>query len=87
MRYIVESRHTPEECLQALDEILAKGADTLGKFEWGCKSGDHTGYAFMEAANESQVRKLIPQFLSEKTRIVQVGKFTPQEIKSFHKAA
>ena len=87
MRYIVESRHTEEECLKALDEILAKGADTLGKFEWGCKSGDHTGYAFIDAENESKVRSMIPQFLSEKTRVVQVGKFTPQEIKSFHKAA
>jgi len=28
-KYLIESRHTPEECLRALDEILAQGADQI----------------------------------------------------------
>lgn len=86
-RYLIESPHTKEECLRTLDEILAKGAETLNKFDWGCGSGDHTGYALIEGENESRVRNMLPGFLREKARVIQVGKFTPDQIRSFHKAA
>lgn len=87
LRYIVESPHTKEECLRALDEILAKSSETLNKFEWGCAEGIHTGYALIEAENEAKVRGMLPSFLSEKARVINVAKFTPEQIKSFHKAA
>ena len=87
LRYIVESPHTKEECLRALDEMLAKSPETLKKFDWGCAEGDHTGYALIEAENESKVRSMLPSFLKEKARVIQVGKFTPEQIKSFHEAA
>lgn len=83
-RYLVESPHTKEECLRALDEILAEGPSTLNKFDWGCPAGDHTGYAIVDAENESFVKKMIPSFLQNKARIVEVSKFTPDQIKSFH---
>ena len=83
-KYIVESPHTKEECLRALDEILAEGPAVLNKFDWGCHAGDHTGYAVVDAENETNVRKLIPTFLRNKTRIIKVGKFTPEQIRSFH---
>ncbi len=84
-KYHIESPHTPEECLRALDEILAKGGDVLGKYEWGCMAGDHTGYCVVEAGNESEARKTIPTFLEGKARIVKLNKFTPDQIRSFHK--
>ena len=83
-RYIIESPHTKEECLRALDEVLAEGPAVLNKFDWGCQAGDHTGYAVVDAENETNVRKLIPTFLRNKTRIIKVGKFTPEQIRSFH---
>lgn len=55
-RYIVESPHTKDECLRALDEILAEGPAVLNKFDWGCQTGDHTGYAVVDADNETAVR-------------------------------
>ena len=83
-RYIIESPHTKEECLRALDEVLAEGPAVLNKFDWGCQAGDHTGYAVVDAENETNVLKLIPTFLRNKTRIIKVGKFTPEQIRSFH---
>ncbi|MBI5644222.1 MAG: hypothetical protein HY954_12195 [Deltaproteobacteria bacterium] len=87
MKYLIETPHTKEECLKALDEILAKGQEVLSKFDWGCVAGDHTGYALVEAENEAKARNMIPAFLNKKARIIQVGKFTPEQIRSFHKAA
>lgn len=86
-RYQVETPHTKEECLKALDETLAKGPDMLNKFEWGCSVNDHTGYALIEAENESKVRNMIPSFLRDKAKITQVARFTPDQIKQFHKKA
>ncbi len=84
MTYHIESAHTPEECLKALDEVLAKGSQQLAKFDWGCMSGDHRGYATVEAKSESDVQTLIPGFLKSKSRVVPVTKFTPDQIRSFH---
>ncbi|MGE5664773.1 MAG: hypothetical protein ACM31I_10635 [Deltaproteobacteria bacterium] len=83
-KYFVESKHTPEECLRALDEILAKGPDALSKVEWGCMAGDHTGYSIVEATGPTEALKDVPTFLRPKARAVKLNKFTPEQIKSFH---
>jgi hypothetical protein len=73
---------------QALDEELAKGKDVLNKFEFGCKTDDHTGYALVDANTRNDaLNNYVPNFIQEKARIVEVGKFTPEMIKSFHSKA
>ena len=84
MKYLLETPHTKEECLRELDEVLAEGKNVLNKFYWGCSTGDHTGYAIVDAENESEVRKLAPGFLRSKARIVELSKFTAEQIRSFH---
>ncbi|RJP17776.1 MAG: hypothetical protein C4529_14195 [Deltaproteobacteria bacterium] len=84
-RYFVDSPHTPQECLRALDELLAKGPETLAKYEWGCMDGDHTGYAILEARSEAEVKENIPSFLAGKARVVKLNKFTPDQIREFHR--
>lgn len=84
-RYFVESPHTPQECLDALDKILAKGPDALAKYEWGCMAGDHTGYAIVDARSESEVKEAIPDFLRGKARVVKLNTFTPEQIQGFHR--
>ena len=86
-RYFVESPHTQQECLRALDEILAKGKGVLGRYEWGCMAGDHTGYAIVEAGSESEAKETIPGFLAGKARVVKLNKFTPEQIREFHTKA
>jgi len=84
-KYHIESIHTAEECLRALDEIVVKGSDVLDKYEWGCMAGDHTGYAVVEAGSETEVKKMIPSFLAGKAKIVKLNKFTVEQIRDFHK--
>jgi hypothetical protein len=86
-RYLIASRHTPEQCTQALDEVLAKGTDILDKFVYGCKEGDHTGYAIVDADRLSNAMALVPDFLQEDACITKVTKFSPAEIRSFHAKA
>jgi len=83
-KYLVESKHTQEECLRALDEVLAKGSDTLGRIEWGCMAGDHTGYSIVDASSESDALQIVPTFLRAKARAVKLNRFTPDQIRAFH---
>ncbi len=87
MTYLIEIPHNEEECLRALDEQLAMGSDVLDRFYFGCMAGDHTGYAILDGDSESDVRRLVPNFLLDKSIITQVGKFTPEMIRSFHTKA
>lgn len=87
MSYLIETPHNEAECLRALDEQLELGSDVLDKFYFGCMAGDHTGYAIVDANSEDEARKLIPSFLVDKSLITEVGKFTPEMIRSYHKKA
>lgn len=83
--FMIESPHNKEECLHALDETLAAGSEVLAKYEFGCGKGDHTGYAMVKAASEKEAIKLVPEFLREQAKIVEVAPYTPEQIRSFHK--
>jgi hypothetical protein len=85
MTYIVESRHTPQECLRALDDVLERGPELLDKFEWGCAKGEHTGWAMLEGSSASDIGMMIPSSMSSETRVIEVSKFTPEQIRSLHK--
>jgi hypothetical protein len=82
-RFLVEAKHTPEECLKTLDEVSAKGSKTLARFEWGCMAGDHTGYAIVEAVDEAAVKAMLPAGM-QNAHIVRLEKFTAEQIKGFH---
>jgi len=86
-KYLIESPHTKEECLRALDEQLAKGPEILKQFYYGCMAGDHTAYSLVDARDEKEARNLVPAFLLDKARIIEVGIFTPEVIKSLHTKA
>ncbi|MBI5511651.1 MAG: hypothetical protein HY903_23085 [Deltaproteobacteria bacterium] len=82
--YIIQTPHTKEECLAALDETAKEGRDVLNKFEWGCMSGDHTGYGIVEAPNKAAALNLVPSSIRNKATVREVRRFTPEDIQSFH---
>lgn len=82
-RYLVQSPHTPDDCLRALEEVLARGPEALARYEWGCMAGDHTGYAMVEAGSKSDVEATVPRFLQPRARVVELNTFSPEQIRSF----
>ncbi len=83
--FLLTSTHTPEQCLSALDTMAAKNQKLLSKMEWGCKSGDHSGYAFVEAADEKAAIAMLPEEGRANAKATKVTKFTPQMLKDIHK--
>jgi len=84
-RYLVIAPHTPEECLKALDDVNAMGASTLKMWDFGCKSGDHTGYLVINASSEEQALSKVPASIRDKAKAIKITKFTSQEIAEAHK--
>ena len=80
--YIVISPHTAAECAAALEQAETQGS--LAKFGWGCKQGDHTGYAVVQAANSEEALKLVPANVREKARAIRLDRFTAAEIQAMH---
>jgi hypothetical protein len=84
-QFFIESTHTPEECARGLDD-LSHHPDTLSKFRFGCMHGNHTAWALVAATSESAARSLVPAVVRNKARVVQVDKFSPEQIKDLLKA-
>ena len=86
-RYIIQSTHTPEQCLQTLDTILAQGQDQLARWDFGCAVGDHSNhiaYSVFEAADALGAGSFVPTPLRAGAQISEVGKFTGEQIRAFH---
>ncbi len=80
--YLIQTPHTAEDCLRAVEHVLAAGY--LTHFHWGCKSGDHTGYAILEAGSKEEALMVVPTLGRPKARLVELTQFTPEQIKGMH---
>jgi hypothetical protein len=81
-RFLVETNHDREDCLHILDQFVAYGHIT--NFEWGCESGICTGWAILEAEDETQALLSVPAIVRSKSRAVKLSRFTPELIQHFH---
>ena len=77
-RYLIETPHAGSECLELVKILNAQGY--LRKFDWGCKTGIHSGWTIIEAENEAQARLAVPPLVRNQARIVKVDKFDAKTI-------
>jgi hypothetical protein len=82
--YLLKFVHTPESCLATLDKISGDSPDLLTKIEWGCKSGDHTGYMIVNSKDEIAALQMVPASIRNETKAEKLDKFTTADIKAFH---
>ena len=83
--YLIESSHTPEECVRALTAIMESGSQILSHSWFACGGSAHTGWINIEADNETQARYVLPPLMRSAAHVVEVRRFTPEEINGFHK--
>ncbi len=81
-RYLVESTHSAEDCHHVVEQFIIYGH--IMNFDWGCQVGVHTGWAIVEAENESQARLTVPSRLRSKARAIRLCKFTPKTMEQHH---
>lgn len=83
--FFIESPHTKEECLKAMDETLAMGDHMLEMYKWACSSDDHRAFAFVMANNKDEAKKMVPDIVRQKASITEIMPLTKEEIMSYHK--
>jgi len=80
-KFMIISPHTHEECTMVVKQTLAIGY--LTHFWWGCKSGDHTGYAMIEAENAEEALLSIPTMIRKKGKAIGLVQFDPEKVKNW----
>lgn len=84
---MIEAHHTPEQCMQTLDEFEQQSQPLLEQARFGCRSGEHTAWAMVEASSEDEARTMLPRSMRGTSRVVRVERMTPERIREMHRAA
>ncbi len=83
--YLIVTTHTAEQCLAALDDISTKNPKLLNETLFGCGVGDHRGWTTLQAASEAEALQMIPELERKDAKVIKVGQYTLEQIKSYHK--
>jgi len=81
-RFLVIAPHTKEGCAKTIQQIEAAGYIT--HFDWGCKDGEHCGWAIIEAENPKQALLVVPSSHRPQARAIMLTKFGTSDIGHAH---
>jgi hypothetical protein len=81
-KFLVEVPHEaePQACFLAVKLLLSTGSHYLTQADFGCYDGEHKGWITVEAENKEQARSMLPPVYCARAKIVQLNKFTMEEI-------
>ena len=82
--FLIVSPHTGKDCSRVIQDTLATGY--LTHFDWGCKDGEHTGWAVLEADNKAEALMAVPPLVRSQARAILLTKFSPDEVRGWHDA-
>lgn len=81
-RYLIETPHAAQDCLSLVQQVRAMGY--LHNFDWGCKAGEHCGWAIIEAENEAEARLAVPPLVRGKARFIKLTRFAAEDVQPLH---
>ena len=83
-KYLIEVKHGEghDDCVRALQAIEQYGSHYLTHAEWGCKDGIHCAWLIADLESRQQAMQMVPADFRKDSRIVQLNRFTKQDIAS-----
>ena len=86
-RFLIEIQHADdfEGCVKALDAIVNFGSHLVTNAEFGCEDGEHCGWLIVEVDTRAEALQMIPPQLRDGARIVQLKKWSREEIEAMTK--
>jgi hypothetical protein len=80
--FLIEVPHEAETvaCARVVKVFLESGSHFLTHADWGCRDGDHRAWIIAEVDNKEQARAILPPAYRPQAKIVQLNKFTLEEI-------
>jgi hypothetical protein len=84
-RFLIEIPHEAESvaCARAIQVLLTTGSHYLTNADFGCKDGEHKGWLVVEVESKEEARSILPPVYRSQAKIVQLNKFTADEIDEF----
>jgi hypothetical protein len=81
-KFLIEVPHKAEEidCALAIQIFLKTGSHWLTNAEWGCMDGEHKGWIVVELDSKEEARRILPPAFRPQAKIVELSKFTMEEI-------
>lgn len=81
-RFLIEVSHEAktQECALAVKILLSSGSHYLTHADFGCLDGEHKAWIIVEADSKEEVRYVVPSIFRPRARIVQLNKFSLDEI-------
>ncbi len=86
-RFLIEIRHSDEYegCVKALDAIVNYGSHLVTNAEFGCEDGEHAGWLIVDLDTRGEALQMVPPQMRAGARIVQLRKWTRDEIEAMMK--
>jgi hypothetical protein len=81
-RYLIELPHAEEKhaCAMAIKVLLETGSHFLTNADFGCCDGIHKAWMIVELPDKESVRSLLPPMYKSDAMIVELNKFTLEQI-------
>lgn len=81
-RFLIEVSHDedPGECARAVQFFLRTGSQFMTRADWGCSDGVHKAFIIVDAESKDEARNMVPRVFHSQANIVQLNKFTMEEI-------
>ena len=84
-RFLIEVPHDPETvaCAYVIQVFRETGSHFLSNADWGCLDGDHKAWIIVDVESKEAARLIIPSGYRPQAKIVQLNKWTLEEIDVF----
>ena len=81
-RFLIEVPHDAEHvaCARVVEVFLKSGSHFVTHADWGCRDGDHKAWIVAEVDSKEEARYILPPGFRAEAKIVQLNKFTMEEI-------
>lgn len=81
-KFLIEVPHEDKkiECARVVQLFLETGSHFLTHADWGCRDGEHKAWIIADLKNKEEARYILPPVFRSQAKIVQLNKFTMEEI-------
>jgi hypothetical protein len=81
-KFLIEVPHEPElvACAKVVQIFLSSGSHFVTHADWGCADGIHSAWLMVDVDTKEDARAVLPPGFRHDARIVQLNKFTMEEI-------
>ena len=86
-KYLIEVPHDKDvaACAHVVESFLTFGSHFVVNADWGCRDGVHKAWITIETDSKEEARDILPPAYRDQATIIQLNKFSMDEIEEILK--